>query len=59
MYLGGFTVEDEAAAAYDMAALLLNGKQAEGLNFPLSNYLDGTGDIIEDQGIKEKLELEG
>ncbi len=55
VFLGLFNVEAEAAAAYDNAALLLKGKEAKGINFPLSNYLDGDGSIIVDQGIKERL----
>ncbi len=57
-YLGLFADEAKAAAAYDMAALLLRGKDAE-INFPLSNYLDGDGNIIEDQRIKERIEWKG
>ncbi len=39
-----------------MAALLLRGKEAKKLNFPISKYLDGEGNVIMDQGIKERLE---
>ncbi len=43
-------MEAAAAANFDMAALLLNGKQ-KALDFPLSNSL---GNIIEDsQGINQ------
>ncbi len=54
VFLGLFTDEGEAAAAFDMAALLLRGKKAE-INFHLSNYLDGDGNIIVDQYISERL----
>ncbi len=56
VHLGYFTDEAEAAAAYDMATLLLKGKQAKGINFPLSNYLDDDGNIIVDHSIRERIE---
>ncbi len=56
VYLGLFTDEAAAAAAYDMARLQLQGKQAKWLNFPLAKYLDGDGNVIEDQGVRERLE---
>lgn len=49
VYLGGYDAEDEAALAYDMAALKCRGVQAE-LNFDLSNY---TGDLHHIQGVSK------
>ncbi len=58
VFLGSFVSETEAAAAYDVAALLLRGKEVK-LNLPLSNYLDAAGSIIDAHGIKKKLERKG
>ncbi len=55
VYLGTFAEEAEAAVAFDKAVLMLRGKDAE-INFPLSNYLDRDGNIIEDQEIKDRIE---
>ncbi len=59
VYLGLFSDEAEAAAAFDKASLLMRGGEAKRLNFPLSNYLDEAGAIVEDQGIKKRLEKRG
>ncbi len=56
--LGTFTDEAAAGAAFDKAALLVRGRETV-LNFSLSNYLDADGAIIEDRGIKERLEKRG
>ena len=39
MYLGGFATEDEAARAYDLAALGCKGPSAE-INFHTADYAD-------------------
>ena len=39
MYLGGFATEDEAARAYDLAALGCKGPSAE-INFHAADYAD-------------------
>ncbi len=57
--LGNFANEADAAMAYDKAALLLRGRETDGLNFPLSNYLDAAGAIIEDHETKHRLETRG
>ncbi len=56
--LGYFTDEAAAAAAFDKAVLLVRGRETV-LNFPLSNYLDADGAIIEDCGIKKRLQKRG
>ena len=49
VYLGGYDAEDEAALAYDLAALKCRGPKAE-LNFDLSNY---SGDLHHIQGVSK------
>ncbi len=58
VFLGSFVSETDAASVYDVAALLLRGKETK-LNLPLSNYLDAAGSIIDAHGIKKKLERKG
>ncbi len=41
--------------AYDQAMLMMRGPTGAKLNFPLANYLDANGKLIEDPVIKEKL----
>ncbi|BDA49877.1 probable AP2-like ethylene-responsive transcription factor AIL1 [Coccomyxa sp. Obi] len=45
VYLGGFATEQEAAHAYDLAALGCKGPSAE-INFPLPSYADMTTELI-------------
>ena len=54
VYLGTFKTEREAAIAYDQGSLMLKGKDVR-LNFPLSDYLDAQGRVIEDPGIRERV----
>ncbi|CAL8465592.1 g5128 [Coccomyxa elongata] len=44
VYLGGFATEQEAAHAYDLAALGCKGSNAE-INFPLGQYADVTTEL--------------
>ena len=56
--IGRFRSEREAAAAYDRAALMSRGLGAE-INYSLSDYLDGKGNLIEDPALKPKLKTLG
>ncbi len=57
--MGHFADEVDAAVAYDKAAVILGFMAAAFLNFPLANYLDADGGIIEDRAIRERLEMKG
>ncbi|GLC49331.1 hypothetical protein PLESTB_000207500 [Pleodorina starrii] len=40
LYLGGFVTAEQAAEAYDVAALKIEGAEAAFTNFPLSRYTE-------------------
>ncbi len=56
--LGSFAEEADAGAAFDKAALLLRGRTAK-LNFPLANYLNEAGHLVEDQQIQARIVKRG
>ncbi len=55
VHLGTFNSEEEAATAFDKAAVIVRGERAR-INFPLSNYCGNDGRIYEDAILKAKIE---
>lgn len=55
VHLGTFNSEEDAAVAFDKAALIVRGDKAR-INFALANYLDSEGRIVEDASLKKKIE---
>ncbi|KAI8465531.1 MAG: hypothetical protein J3K34DRAFT_525267 [Monoraphidium minutum] len=47
LYLGSYIEEDEAAMAFDRAAIKLRGRKGK-LNFTYEDYVDGAGNLKED-----------
>ena len=47
LYLGSYLLEEEAARAFDRAAIRLRGKRSK-LNFSPSDYTDENGNLKED-----------
>lgn len=55
LYLGSYASEEEAAKAFDKAALRIRGKKAR-LNYRYCDYIDGDGVLVEDKHIDLLLE---
>ncbi|KAL2461065.1 Uncharacterized protein Adt_44485 [Abeliophyllum distichum] len=53
LYLGTYSTQEEAAAAYDMAAIEFRGPNAV-TNFDISNYTDKLKKITEEVGVKQE-----
>ncbi|KAL6762405.1 hypothetical protein V8C86DRAFT_2517558, partial [Haematococcus lacustris] len=54
IYLGSYVQEDEAARAFDRAAIRLRGNRAK-LNYSLSDYMDENGQLIDDPRLSAHL----
>lgn len=55
LYLGSYASEQEAAKAFDKAALRIRGKKAR-LNYRYCDYVDSAGNLLEDKHIDVLLE---
>jgi hypothetical protein len=55
VHLGTFDSEESAAVAFDKAALMVRGDRAR-INYPLVNYMDANGRIIEDPQLRAKID---
>ena len=56
MHLGTFEQEVDAARAFDRAAIMARGPDKAKTNFPLAEYLDESGQVIEDSGLRAKID---
>lgn len=56
IHLGTYTVEAEAATAFDKAALIVRGTKAK-INFPLPTYQDMNGVLIIDKVMRAYTKL--
>ncbi|GAX78044.1 hypothetical protein CEUSTIGMA_g5486.t1 [Chlamydomonas eustigma] len=56
VHLGTYVTEQEAAVAFDRAALIVRGPDKAKINFPVSNYQDTSGNLIIDPATAQKLQ---
>lgn len=56
VHLGTHVTQEEAAIAFDKAALIVRGDKAK-INFPIQNYQDAYGNLLVDEAINTKLHV--
>lgn len=56
VHLGTFSDEADAARAFDKAALMTRGLDKAKINFPVTDYLDENGIVVEDVNLRAKID---